>query len=241
MEKKFVLLTGASGAIGKATAVMLAKQGYSLYLHYNQNKQAIRDLINQLEPYEIDILPICADLSTVEGVDQLCSQIFSLHSIVFISGKAHYGLVTDVSPEEMQEMIHLHLTSPFMIVQKLLSKLKGKRLASIVAVTSIWGDTGASYEVLYSMLKGGQNAYVKALSKELAPMGIRVNAVSPGIVDTPMVADFTEEEKREIVNEIPLGRLAQPEEIANSIVYLLSEQASYITGHVLKVNGGWYV
>jgi len=241
LKKKFVLITGASGAIGRATALELAQEGYSLYLHYNSNEQAIRELEKQLQDYDIEVIPICANLAEADGVDQLCSGIFSLYSIVLTSGKAHYGLITDVTTEEMNEMIQLHLTSPFVIVQKLLPKLKMQPDASIVAVTSIWGDTGASCEVLYSMLKGGQNSFVKALSKELAPMGIRVNAVSPGIVDTPMIAAFTEEERQELSEDIPLGRLAQPNEVAHSISYLLSKKSSYITGHILKVNGGWFV
>lgn len=241
LEKKFVLITGASGAIGRATALELAQQGYSLYLHYNSNEQSIRELEKQLQDYDIEVIPICANLATSDGVDQLCNSIFSLYGIVLNSGKAHYGLITDVTTEEMNEMIQLHLTSPFVIVQKLLPKLKMQSGASIVAVTSIWGDTGASCEVLYSMLKGGQNSFVKALSKELAPIGIRVNAVSPGIVDTPMIATFTEEERQALSEDIPLGRLAQSHEVAHSISYLLSQKASYITGHILRVNGGWFV
>lgn len=241
MKNKFVLITGASGSIGKATAIELARQGYSLYLHYNKNKTAIDELMKELQIFDVEMVPIQADLSTNEGVDVLCSNIFSIHSLVLNSGKAHYGLVSDVDIHTMNEMMAIHMTSPFFIVQKLLPKLMKESASSIVAVTSIWGDTGASCEVLYSMLKGGQNAFVKALSKELAPMGVRVNAVSPGAVETPMLQTFSDEEKRELANEIPLGRLAQPEEIAHCIAYLLSSKSSYITGHVLKVNGGWYM
>ncbi|MGM9924065.1 MAG: elongation factor P 5-aminopentanone reductase [Bacillus sp. (in: firmicutes)] len=241
MKNRFVLLTGASGAIGQATALELARQGYSLYLHYNTNKEAINGLMERLERFEGEMIPVQADLRTQEGVEQLCSHIFSLHSIVLNSGKAHYGLVSDVDGDVMDEMVAIHIKSPFMIVQRLLPKLLKQPSASIVSVTSIWGDTGASCEVLYSMLKGGQNAYVKALSKELAPMGVRVNAVSPGAVDTPMLEQFSDEERQELAGEIPLGRLAEPQEIADSIAYLVSEKSSYITGHILKVNGGWYI
>jgi 3-oxoacyl-[acyl-carrier protein] reductase len=241
VEKKYVLITGASGAIGKATARELAKIGYSLYVHYNKNHQSIKELMTELSEYDVEIIPIKADLSRPEGVNDICKQIFSLHSIVLISGKAHYGLVSDVNMDTMTEMIQLHLTSPFMIVQNLLTKLMRNESSSIVAVTSIWGDTGASCEVLYSMLKGGQNSYVKALSKELAPMGIRVNGVSPGAVNTPMLAHLSQEEKEVLSEDIPLGRLADPKEIADSIAYLVSQKSSYITGQILKVNGGWYI
>lgn len=241
MEKKFVLITGASGSIGKATAIKLAGEGYSLYLHFHENKQAIEELLVILQPYNVEVIPIQADLTTIDGAHRLCTNIFSLHGIVLNSGKPHYGLITDVSMNTLNEMIQLHMTSLFVIVQSLLSKLKGSANSSIVVVSSIWGDTGASCEVLYSMLKGGQNAFVKALSKEVAPMGIRVNAVSPGAVKTPMLSNLSNQEVKDLTEEIPLGRLALPEEIADSIHYLISNRSTYITGHILKVNGGWYV
>lgn len=241
MSQKYVLITGASGSIGKATAIELAKQSYHLYLHYHSNRSGIDEILEEIAHLQVEAIPIQADLQTNEGVEHLCNQIFSLHSIVLNSGKAHFGLVSDIDQDTMNSMVSIHLTSPFWIVQKLLPKLMQQKGAAIVAVTSIWGDTGASCEVLYSMLKGGQNAFVKALSKELAPMKIRVNAVSPGAVHTPMNAHLTEEELSAIAEEIPLGRLAQPEEIAKSIYYLLSPNSSYITGHILRANGGWYI
>lgn len=241
MEQKYVLVTGASGAIGQAAAKKLASEGYSLYLHYHSNADAIRSLCTELKGYEIETIPIQADLSKPEGPASLCAQIFRLDAIVLNSGKSHFGLVSDVDEAVYTEMQQLHLASPFFIVKQLLPKLLHKQRASIVAVTSIWGDTGASCEVLYSMLKGGQNAFIKALSKELAPSGITVNAVSPGAVQSPMLNQFSDEELEAISDEIPLGRLGRPEEIAGCIAFLLSKEAAYITGQVLKVNGGWYV
>lgn len=102
------------------------------------------------------------------------------------------------------------------------------------------GETGASCEVLYSMVKGAQNAFIKGLAKELAPSGIRANAVSPGAVQTDMMKSFTQEDLAMMEEEIPLGRLAAPEEIADVIWFLASKQSSYITGQILSVNGGWY-
>ena len=240
MKEKYILITGASGGIGRATALKLAEQGYSLYLHYFRNEEAIAELISQLNEFEGEFIPIQADLGTAEGAEKLSSQILSIHGIVYTSGKSYYGLIHDMDAQTIQECMQLHLTSLFMLSQKLTDKLMKMKSSSIVVITSIWGDTGASCEVLYSMVKGGQNAFVKGLSKELAPMGVRVNAVSPGAVATEMMNTFTSEEIDDIAEDIPLGRLAKPEEIASSISFLLSDQASYITGHVLRVNGGWY-
>ena len=241
MGKGHVLVTGASGGIGKAISMHLAEAGYSLYLHYHTNKEAVEELMEAIQPLGVEAIPVQADLSLSEGAEKLCSEIHALDHIVLNSGKAHYGLVTDVKPKDLEEMINIHISSPFIIIQKLLPKLFKSKKASIVAVTSIWGETGASCEVLYSMLKGGQNAYVKALSKELAPMGIRVNAVSPGVVKTQMIDQFSEEEKIAIEEDIPLGRMAETREIADIVGFLLSERSSYITGQIIGVNGGWHV
>ena len=240
MKEKYILITGASGGIGRATALKLAEQGYSLYLHYFRNEEAIADLMRQLNEFEGDFIPIQADLGTAEGAERLSSQILSINGMVYTSGKSYYGLIHDMDAQTIQECMQLHLTSLFMLSQKLTDKLMKMKSSSIVVISSIWGDTGASCEVLYSMVKGGQNAFVKGLSKELAPMGVRVNAVSPGAVATEMMNNFSSEEIDEIAEDIPMGRLAKPEEIASSISFLLSDQASYITGHVLRVNGGWY-
>ena len=111
---------------------------------------------------------------------------------------------------------------------------------NIVVISSIWGLTGASCEVVYSMVKGGQNAFVKALAKELAPSGIRVNAVAPGAIDTDMLRRFSEEELQSIANDIPIGRIGKPDEVAKTVSFLVSDAASYITGQIISVNGGWY-
>ena len=240
MKEKYILITGASGGIGRETALKLAKEGYSLYLHYFRNEEAINTLMEQLQQYDGEFIPVQSDLAAKDGAEKLSSQIFSLDGIVYTCGKSYYGLIYDINDEIIQECMQLHLTSLFVLSQKLTDKLMKKKSSSIVVISSIWGDTGASCEVLYSMVKGGQNAFVKGLSKELAPMGVRVNAVSPGAVATEMMSSFNAEELEKIAEEIPLGRLAEPEEIAASISFLLSEQASYITGHILRVNGGWY-
>jgi 3-oxoacyl-[acyl-carrier protein] reductase len=114
-----------------------------------------------------------------------------------------------------------------------------KREGNIIVISSIWGIVGASCEVLYSMVKGGQNSFVKALAKELAPSNIRVNAIAPGAIKTRMLSNFTEEELKALEDEIPLGRLGNPNEVAQTVSFLASKNSSYITGQVISVNGGW--
>ncbi|WP_394137114.1 elongation factor P 5-aminopentanone reductase [Cytobacillus oceanisediminis] len=237
---KFALITGASGGIGQAISLKLAEEGYSLYLHYNKNQQAINFLLDRLQPYDGEYMPIQADLSTKAGYKKVVQNIFSIDAIVHNSGSAQYGLLTELTETETDKLMNLHVTSPLLLTKELLPKLLAKNSGNIVVVSSIWGQTGAACEVAYSTAKGAQIAFVKALSKEVALNGVRVNAVAPGAVQTAMLNDFTEEELEAVKSEIPMGRLALPEDVANSISFLLSEKASYITGQVLAVNGGWY-
>jgi 3-oxoacyl-[acyl-carrier protein] reductase len=133
----------------------------------------------------------------------------------------------------------LNLTAPIEIVKSVIPHMISQRNGAIVAVTSIWGESGASCESVYSAAKGGMNTFIKAIAKELGPNGIRANAVAPGAVDTGMLQDFTEDEIKDLIDQIPSGRLARPEEIAGAVNFLLGSGSSYINGHILSVNGAW--
>jgi 3-oxoacyl-[acyl-carrier protein] reductase len=238
--KKYILITGASGGIGRAVALELASLGYNLYLHYNKNTEAINKLMEKLKSYNGEYIPIAADLSVHDGYKIVSSQIFSLDGIIHCGGTSHYGLFIDLKEEETSSLLHLHVFSPLMLTKELLPKLISKRSGSIVVVTSIWGQTGAACEVAYSTVKGAQISFVKSLSKELALSGIRVNGVAPGAINTSMMASFTKEDIGIIQDDIPMGRLGNPEEVAKGAAFLLSDDASYITGQILGINGGWY-
>ncbi|MBS4199023.1 SDR family oxidoreductase [Bacillus sp. FJAT-49732] len=238
--EKYALITGASGGIGAATAFMLAREGWNLYLHYHRNETNILDLMEKLKPFDIELFPICADLSTEEGVHHVCNSIFHLNAIVYSSGMAPYGLFTDLSEQTIDDMLQLHVKSPLIMIQKLLPQLMKNPDSSIVLISSIWGQTGAACEVIYSTVKGAQIAFMKAISKEIARSGTRVNCVAPGAVKTNMLNGFSQEDLDVLESEIPVGRLAEPEEIADVISFLLSKKSSYITGQVIGINGGWY-
>ncbi|WP_445206635.1 elongation factor P 5-aminopentanone reductase [Aeribacillus sp. FSL K6-8210] len=234
---KTALVTGASGGIGKAVVEKLAQEGYQIYAQYFRNIEPLKEAMKLYD----QIIPVYADLSSESGTEQLLENIpSSIDALIFANGISHYGLIQDVLMEDYQKIIQLHLTSPFFITQKVVSGMIRKQKGSILFISSIWGQTGASCEALYSMAKGGQISFVKALAKELAPSNIRVNAVAPGMIDTSMNDRFSPEELEDIKNSIPLERNGKPEEVANVVLFLISEQASYITGQVISVNGGWY-
>ncbi|KAB2337577.1 SDR family oxidoreductase [Cytobacillus depressus] len=238
--RKYALITGASGGIGEAIAVKLAEEGYHLYLHYYENKKAIEMLLERLQPFGGEYIPIQADLSSKNGYKKVVKNIFSLDAIIHNCGISHYGLLVDLEDSMAEKLINLHVTTPLLLTSHLLPKLLSKSGGNIIVISSIWGQTGAACEVAYSTVKGAQLSFVKALSKELAFNGIRVNAIAPGAVQTAMLEGFSFDELEALKHEIPMGRLASPENIADSVSFLLSEKSSYITGQVLAVNGGWY-
>lgn len=238
---KYALITGASGDIGKAISLKLASAGYSLYLHYNKNKAGIDELISILEQQNVKHFVIQSDFSSPSQPNDFITQIHhSIELIVHNSGQSKYELFTDVSVDELQSYIHTNLTVPVLITKELLPNMVQAKCGNIIFITSIWGQAGASCEVLYSTVKGGQNTFVKALAKEVALSGIRVNAIAPGAIETKMMANFSDEERLSITEEIPMGRFGLPKEVANAVSFLASDQASYITGQILSLNGGWY-
>jgi len=235
-------ISGASGGIGQAIARKLAQQGFSLILHFNQNEQDAFKLKGELmEEFDLSVLTIQADLSRPEGVRKIVKECPVPPSVIIHNaGRSHFGLFTDITTKEYEEMVQMNLTSPFQLTQHWLPTMISNKWGRIIFITSIWGETGASCESLYSMVKGGINALAKSLAKELAPSQITVNAVSPGAIATSMMDHFTEEELRNICEEIPMGRMGLPEEVASTVGFLLSEESNYITGQIIRVNGGWY-
>ncbi|MCA1053579.1 SDR family oxidoreductase [Rossellomorea aquimaris] len=236
---KFALITGASGGIGRSTALTLAKKGWNLYLHYHSDRDGIEDLMTEITNLGVEAIPIQADLTQPEQVQSIIDSIFRIDAIVYASGVAGWGLFQDQSELEMDRMINIHVKSPMLLIQGLLPNLL-KNKGNIVIVSSIWGQIGGACEVIYSTVKGAQLSFVKALAKETAPSGVRINSVAPGAVATNMMESFSEEDLLQVSDEIPMGRLANSKEIASSICFLLSDDASYITGQTLAVNGGWH-
>lgn len=240
---KFALITGASGDIGSAIARYLAAKGYSLYLHYHRHEEAvIRLKENLLHDYERQVFEgIQADLSSEEGAQHLVKMIHqSPQVIIHNSGASYVGLLTDMTNNEVQKMVQLHVASPLLLTKALLDPMISAKGGNIVVISSIWGIHGASMEVVYSTVKGALHSFVKALAKEVAPSGISVNGIAPGVISTKMLDDFSMQEKERLREQIPMGRFGKPEEIAELVGFLTSGKAPYLNGEIISVDGAWY-
>ncbi len=221
---------------------MLASKGFRLYLHYNTNLTAVKSLQNELKKkYEVPVFIVCADLSKAGGSEVLWNQIQSpLDVFVYNCGSAHFGLLTDFTEKSITETMQLNLLSAISLTKAIVPDMIQKKSGKIIMISSVWGEVGAACETVYSAAKGGLNTFVKALSKELAPSHIQVNGISPGVISTPMMDQFTEEEKRHLADDIPAGRFGEPREVAHAVEFLMSEKADYISGHILSINGSWF-
>ncbi|MGX7030250.1 elongation factor P 5-aminopentanone reductase [Vagococcus zengguangii] len=240
---KHALILGASGDIGTACARVLAAQGWSLYLHYFRNQDKISALQQQLiadYPTQ-EFFVIQADLNQAGASDKITKSLFNIDGVVVANGQTIYQLLTETTSHAMDDLWTSMLKNPVEICQQVQAKLSREHQGKIVFIGSVYGLQGSAMEVMYSTVKGAQHAFVKAYAQEVASLGITVNAVAPGAVATQMNTDWTAEEMQELLNEIPLNRMAKPEEIGAAVGFLMSKSANYITGTILPVTGGWKV
>ncbi|WP_366249641.1 SDR family oxidoreductase [Terribacillus aidingensis] len=235
---KVIFITGASGAIGSACARQLASEGHQLLLHYNKNEQAMEALFHDIS--ESVLGTVKADLTEEADFTKLLRFLsFPIDQFVYAGGMAHYGMFQDMTNKEMDDLLAVHVKAPWRICQHILPPMLARRKGEIVIVSSIWGERGASFEVAYSSVKAAQIGFVKGLAKEAGTSGVRVNAVTPGAIETGMNSHLSQEEKMQLTGDIPLDRFGQVSEVADAVSYLLSDNSSYVNGHALQVNGGW--
>ena len=234
---KTVLVTGAAKGIGKEIAVKFAKNGYNVFVSYNTSNVKALELA---EKYD-NITVIKADVTKKDELLNLINQVGEVDILVNNAGISEIKLFTDVTDEDFEKMMNVNFKSAFCLSQMVLPYMINKKNGRIINISSIWGICGASCEVLYSASKAALIGMTKALAKELAPSGITVNAVAPGVIKTDMMKCFSEEEIKDIEYDIPMGRMGTPEEIAETVFFLASENASYITGQVISPNGGYVV
>ncbi len=242
---KTAVITGAAKGIGAAIAVAFAKAGYRVVINYNTSEERARALCQILnDTYPTEAVCIKADVSTSEGASKLITEAVTafgdIDVLVNNAGIAQQKLFTDITDTDWQNMINTNLGSVFYTSRAATLFMVSKKSGSIVNISSIWGETGGSCEVHYSAAKAGVIGLTKALSKELAPSGITVNCVCPGVIRTDMLSTFSEEDLKALADEIPVMRLGSPKDVADAVFYLATN-SGFVTGQVLGVNGGMYV
>ncbi len=240
---KIAIVTGASRGIGREVAKQLARSQIKVIANYNQSEKEAYELKEELQKENIEIDIVKADISKREGAKTLVQFALEKYDKIDIlinnTGISEYKMFTDETDEDWNKIINTNLYSAFVMSQEVIPNMVHHKEGCIINISSIWGIVGASLEVLYSISKAGMNGMTKALAKELGPSNIRVNAIAPGIIDTKMNCQFTQEELKEIEEEIPLERIGQAEDIAKCIKWLIED--NYTTGQIISINGGWAI
>lgn len=241
-SQKTVLVTGSSRGIGRAIALAFGRAGYRVVLNASKSAAQLEEVRALLESEGIPVLAILADVSDYDACCGLFRQIEEAFGAVDVlvnnAGISHIGLFTDMTPAEWRRILAVNLESAFHCTHLAVPAMVRKKAGVILNISSIWGEVGASCEAVYSATKGGLNAFTKAMAKELGPSHIRVNAISCGVIDTEMNACFSEEERQALTEEIPLMRFGTPEEVGALAVFLASENAAFLTGKILTLDGG---
>lgn len=219
---KKALITGGATGIGKATALLFAENGYDVYITYNRT----------LPDYS-GVTPIKCDLSDVKDIENLFSNFDSLDVLVNNAGVSIIKMINDITEDDYETLMNVNSRAVYFCSKHAASLMVKNHSGAIVNISSMWGEVGASCETLYSMSKAGVIGLTKALAKELAPSGVTVNCVSPGIIDTRMNSEFS---KDELAEEVPLEKLGEPIDIARAVLFFAEN--NYITGQDLSVSGG---
>jgi len=231
-----LLISGGSRGIGRACVELFAKQGYKVSSLSRTGKTA--DSVDGVSYFQCDVKDPKSVAATVNAAIGLNGAIDVLISN---AGIARSGLAQDMGFDDYRDIMDTNFGGLFNLTSEVIPHMVRQGKGVILAVSSMWGQTGASCEALYSASKGAVDSYIKSLAKELGPSGIRVNAVSPGAVETDMMKGFGEEDRRAICDDTPEGRLGNPEEIAETLYFLQSDKASFITGQIIGVNGGYLI
>lgn len=236
--KKIVIVTGASKGIGNCIARELAKENYQIIANYNKSEAEAKKL---KEEFGIDIFK--ADVSKREEVKALINYAIDKYKkidcIINNAGIDQIKMFVDITDNDWETMIQNNLNSVFYMCQETIPYMIKEKKGKIINISSIWGQIGASCESHYAVTKAGVDAITKSLAKELGASNIMVNSIAPGIIDTDMNKNLTEEEKRDLLEQIPLQKIGKSEDVAECVKWLLKSE--YITGQVIGINGGWNI
>ncbi len=243
LNEKVAIVTGSSGGIGRAIAQALASEGAFVLCHYGRNRERADTLVGDIaaaggraEPFQADI----KDFAQVEGMAQAVIEKHGrIDILVNNAGINRDELIMTMSPEDWKEVLETNLTGAFYCIKAVAQQMTFQKSGRIINISSVAGDRGGRGQSNYAASKGGLNAFTRSAAVELARKKITVNAVAPGVIETDMSQEVLRRAKELVMNHIPLKRLGQAEEVARLVVFLATDEAAYITGQVLSVDGGF--
>ncbi len=243
-QDKTILVTGSSRGIGKEIARVFGLRGYRVVINYFESEQEALSLQKELSQYT-KVIAVKADIRQKKEVDAMVKEgietFGNIDVLVNNAGVAYSTLTIDMSEEEIDHVFDVNIKGMFYAAQAVLPSMIHHKKGKIINISSVWGVVGGSMEVHYSASKAAVIGFTRALAKEMAPSGIQVNCVAPGLIDTRMISQLGPETIEELVEATPLGRIGKPIDVAESVWFLASSQADFITGQVLSPNGGFII
>ena len=232
---KKALITGGARGIGESICRALSRDGWYIYIHCGKSIDEANKLALELGNAEV----ISADLANPDSVNLIAEKCGDAELLVNNAGVALVSLFDCVSDSDMRRMFEINLFAPMNLARKLLPNMISKKKGNIINISSIFGSVGGSCEVDYSAAKAAMIGFTKALSKEVGPSGVRVNCVCPGIIDTEMNDDLSFDDIETLSDQVPLGRIGEPEEVAEMVSFLASDRSGYVSGAIFDIDGGW--
>ena len=242
LKGKVAVVTGASRGIGKGIAIELAKAGACVVINYKSNDEAAEKTFQEIRELGVYALKIKGDVSDYEFSKQMIKttveKLGKIDILINNAGISKVGLFMDATPEEWDNVLNVNLKGAINCSHSAVKEMIKQKSGSIINISSMWGNVGASCEVIYSASKGAINSFTKALAKELAPSNIRVNAIAPGVIDTEMNDWLSYDDRKALAEEIPMMKFGEVRDVGMLATFLASENSKYITGQVITIDGG---